>query len=127
MGTSNVRKSISEGLKAESSVSKKTEAAGPRTLIAMPSYPCLKSLQESCLLNIVRHMDTTWCKDFLAHQSQLNKIQCRFVLGPFDDLPPKLVHEIWMKMLETRTLKKHHVYLLLSPFFVNLSLKGLHD
>ncbi len=56
-------------------------------------------------------MDGFWCRG-LDKQSNF-----RFVVGPFDDIPVKLVQEIFGQLKERKQLRKHHVQLLLSTFF----------
>lgn len=55
-----------------------------------------------------------WCKHFLQHYH--GTAHFRYVLGPFDDLPPVLIQELWVFLKTRRLLRRHHPYLLLSPY-----------
>ena len=52
----------------------------------MPRFEPIKSLAESCLLNVTRHIDSVWCKHYLdAYKSDArNGRFFHFVVGPFD-------------------------------------------
>ena len=77
----------------------------------MPRRPSVASLKQSCIRSVLKNMDGFWCRG-LDKQSNF-----RFVVGPFDDIPVKLVQEIFGQLKERKQLRKHHVQLLLSTFF----------
>ena len=47
-----------------------------------------------------------------------------YVLGPFDELPPNLIHDIWLCLKTRKLLRRHHGFLLISPFFSKLDLSN---
>ena len=55
-----------------------------------------------------------WCREFL--QRYYGTAHFLLVLGPFDCLPHGLVQEIWDFLRARRLLRKHHLYLLVSPY-----------
>ena len=55
----------------------------------MPHFKSPSSLKWTCFTNIVKHIDTYWCADYLEHfhdNRDDNKIRVMYVVGPFDDL-----------------------------------------
>ena len=44
--------------------------------------------------------------------------------GPFDQLPPSLIHDVLVTLKEMKLLRKHHCYLLISPYLKSLNLSG---
>lgn len=87
----------------------------------MPRHAPAKSLKHQCIDNVIKHIDSVWCKDFLA--TMFNQSHWLHILGPFDNIPAKLCHEIFMILRERKLLKKHHVYLLINPHYETLILK----
>ena len=63
--------------------------------------------------------------DFLEKYS--GTIHFMYVLGPFDDLPPNLIHDIWLCLKRRKLLRKHHGYLLISPYLTKLDLSRCED
>ena len=82
-------------------------------------------LKELCLRSITNRIDSYWCKDFLEKYS--GTIHFMYVLGPFDDLPPNLIHDIWLCLKRRKLLRKHHGYLLISPYLTKLDLSHCED
>jgi len=39
-----------------------------------------------------------------------------YVIGPFDQLPSCLIQEIWIYLKQKKMIRKHHIYLLISPY-----------
>lgn len=78
------------------------------------------TLKELCLRSIVSKIDNYWYKDFL--DNYYGSIHFMYLLGPFDDLPPDLIHDIWLCLKTRRLLRKHHGYLLISPYLASLDL-----
>jgi len=78
------------------------------------------SLKSLCLRNISEHLDSLWCKRFLDYYS--GTAHFMYIIGPFDQLPPSLIQEIWVFLKQRKLLRKHHIYLLLSPFTRSLDL-----
>lgn len=79
-----------------------------------------RSLKELCLLNIIAHTDSLWYKDFL--DKYFGTTHFMYILGAFDDLPYKLIHELWLCLKRRRLLRKHHAYILISPYLSELDL-----
>ena len=53
---------------------------------------------------------------------------CRHIsAGPFDDLPPSLIHDVWLALKERKLLRKHHCYLLISPYLKSLNVSHCDD
>ena len=78
------------------------------------------TLKELCLRNVTNKIDSYWCKDFL--DKYYGSTHFMYVLGPFDELPPNLIHDIWLCLKTRKLVKKHHGYLLISPFLTSLDL-----
>ena len=78
------------------------------------------SLKQLCLRSITDNIDSYWYKDFLSQGYYLDNLL--YILGPLDEIPPDLIHEVWLCMKRRKLLKKHHSYLLISPFFSTLDL-----
>ena len=79
-----------------------------------------RSLKELCLINIIAHIDSLWYKDFL--DKYFGTTHFMYILGAFDDLPYKLIHELWLCLKRRRLLRKHHAYILISPYLSELDL-----
>ena len=79
-----------------------------------------RSLKELCLVNIIRNIDSYWYKDFL--DKYFGNTHFMYILGAFDDLPPKLIHDLWLCLKTRKVLRKHHAYILISPYFSELDL-----
>jgi len=88
----------------------------------MPRVPqtASSSLKELCLKSITDKIDSHWCKHFLQYHK--GTTQFFYVLGPFDELPPNLIHDIWLCLKTRKLLRRHHGFLLISPFFSKLDL-----
>ena len=82
-------------------------------------------LKELCLRSITNKIDSYWCRDFLEKYS--GTIHFMYVLGPFDDLSPNLIHDIWLCLKRRKLLRKHHGYLLISPYLTKLDLSHCED
>jgi len=78
------------------------------------------SLKTLCLRNIAEHLDTVWCKRFLDYYS--GTAHFMFIIGPFDQLPPSLIQDLWVHLKQRKLLRKHHIYLLISPYTRSLDL-----
>jgi len=76
------------------------------------------SLKALCLTNIAANLDKLWCRHFL--QRYYGQGHFLYILGPFDDLPPALVALLWGHLKARRMLRKHHLYLLISPYASSL-------
>ena len=103
-----------------------------------------RSFKELCLESIASNIDRLWCREFLEHYHGkahylfvlgrwiLTISSCKSLkfkttliwtfLGPFDDLPPSLIHDVWLALKERKLLRKHHCYLLISPYLRTLNL-----
>jgi len=90
----------------------------------MPRVPqtANSSLKELCLKSITNKIDSHWCKHFLDYYK--GTTQYFYVLGPFDELPPSLIHDIWLCLKRRKLLRRHHGYLLISPFYSTLDLSN---
>ena len=101
-----------------------------------------RSLKELCLQSISSNIDTVWCREFL--EKYHGKAHYLFVLGrrketdwhwvtrnlsagPFDDLPPSLIHDVWTALKQRKFLRKHHCYLLISPYLKTLNLSNCEE
>lgn len=82
----------------------------------------LGTLTQNCLNCICTHMDSLWCKQFI--EELFGKGHYRYVVGPFDDLPATLIHQLFMRLKERKLLRKHHLYLLINPFLKTLDYSG---
>jgi len=80
------------------------------------------SLKYLCLQNIAKFIDSVWCAHFLDHL--FGHGHWLYVLGPFDHIPPSLAHDIFVHLKNKKLLRKHHIYLLLSPFAKKLDFSG---
>jgi len=80
------------------------------------------SLKNLCLHNILANIDRVWCRHYLQRYHGTGHFI--FVLGPFDDLPPSLIQELWLLLKSRKMLRKHHIYLLVSPFAKSIDLSG---
>ena len=96
------------------------------------------SLKNLCLHNIIVNIDRLcekikkiickslslrlWCRHYLQRYHGTGHFI--FVLGPFDDLPPSLIQELWILLKSRKMLRKHHIYLLISPFAKSIDLSG---
>ena len=89
----------------------------------MPRHPKVKCLKAACLNSIATHMDSLWCSHFL--RTMFNQSHWLHVVGPFSTLPAELVHDIYITLKSKRQLKKHHVYLLISPYLQKLDCSKL--
>ena len=76
------------------------------------------SLKALCLANIAANMDKLWCKHFM--QRYYGQGHFLYILGPFDELPPALTGLLWGHLKARRMLRKHHLYLLISPYASSL-------
>jgi len=81
-----------------------------------------KSLQKICIENICKHIDTVWCKHFI--ENYYKKSHYRYVIGPFDELPPSIIQEIFVFLKKKKLLRKHHLYLLISVYSKSLNFSG---
>jgi len=72
------------------------------------------SLKHLCLQSIAKFIDEIWCADFLQHLFGLS--HWLYVVGPFDHIPPSLAHTIFVHLKNHKLLRKHHIYLLISPY-----------
>ena len=63
-----------------------------------------------------------WCRQYLQRYHGTGHFL--YVLGPFDDLPPSLIQELWILLKSRKMLRKHHVFLLVSPFAKSIDLSG---
>jgi hypothetical protein len=75
-----------------------------------PDHP--KALRTMALANIVKNADSVWCAQFIREMSHKHML---FVEGPFDNLTPEDCHTILDMLADRKVLKKHHIYLLVSP------------
>ena len=80
-----------------------------------------RSLKELCLLNIIHNIETLWYKDFLDKNFN-NNTHFLYLLGPFDDLPHKLIQDLWLCLKRKRFIRRHHAYILISPYLSELDL-----
>ena len=78
------------------------------------------TLKQLCLNSIADKMDSYWCRDFL--EKYYGHTHFVYVIGPFDELPPNLIHDIWLCLKTRKLLRKHHSYLLVSPYAGSLDL-----
>lgn len=87
----------------------------------MPKIKTPSKLENVCYESIVSHMDVYWAADYL---SKIDDIQTNplYLLGPFDDTPPKFLERILHDLLSQNKLRKHHLDLLLLPSVKWLSL-----
>jgi len=77
-------------------------------------------LKSLCLRSICEHLDSLWCKRFLDYYS--GSAHYMFIIGPFDQLPPSLIQDIWVYLKQRKLIRKHHIYLLISPYTRSLDL-----
>eukprot|EP00092_Neocalanus_flemingeri_P039677 GFUD01043209.1.p1 GENE.GFUD01043209.1~~GFUD01043209.1.p1 ORF type:complete len:508 (-),score=130.51 GFUD01043209.1:39-1562(-) len=78
------------------------------------------SLKTLCLRNISEHLDSLWCRRFLDYY--YGSAHFMYIIGPFDQLPPSLIQDLWVHLKQRKLLRKHHVYLLISPYTLALDL-----
>jgi len=84
-----------------------------------------RSLKVLCLHSVAENLDSLWCKHFLDFY--FGNGHFIYVIGPFDQLPPSLIHDIWVFMKKRKLVRKHHAYLLLSPFAKSVDLSYLEN
>jgi len=72
------------------------------------------TLKKLCLASISLNLDTLWCRRFLDHYA--GTAHFMYVIGPFDQLPSCLIQEIWIYLKQRKMIRKHHIYLLISPY-----------
>ena len=81
------------------------------------------SLKSLCLRSISDNIDKIWSREFLQNYygkthylfvlggplrwDHLNILFIYFPSGPFDDLPPRLIHEVLVTLKERKLLRKH--------------------
>jgi len=87
-----------------------------------PDQAPAASLKSLCLTNIAVHADSLWCRNFLDHY--YGTAHFLYVLGPWDELPAPLLAELWAEMRRRKLLRRHHAYLLISPWARRLDLSG---
>jgi len=78
------------------------------------------TLKELCLASISCHMDSLWCRRFLDYYA--GTAHFMYVIGPFDQLPSSLIQDIWVYLKQRKLLRKHHIYLLVSPYARSMDL-----
>jgi len=78
------------------------------------------SLKCLCLSSISDHLDSVWCRRFLDYYS--GTAHFMYVIGPFDQLPPSLIQELWIYLKRKKLIRKHHIYLLISPYTRSMDL-----
>jgi len=78
------------------------------------------SLKSLCLRNISEHLDSLWCRRFLDYYS--GTAHFIYIIGPFDQLPPSLIQDLWVYLKQRKLIRKHHIYLLISPYTRSLDL-----
>jgi len=86
----------------------------------MPRRSPAKSLKDTCIESIVANMESVWSVAYkkavkASPAGQADK--WIYVLGPFDGLPSSLAHAIFVRLKERKMLRKHHIQLLIGPFF----------
>jgi len=77
-------------------------------------------MKSLCLRSISENMDSLWCRRFLDYYS--GNAHYMYVIGPFDQLPPSLIQDLWVYLKQKKLLRKHHIYLLISPYTRTLDL-----
>jgi len=71
-------------------------------------------LKELCLASIAVNLDNLWCRRFLDYYA--GTAHFMYTIGPFDQLPSCLIQDIWVYLKQRKMLRKHHIYLLISPY-----------
>lgn len=67
-------------------------------------------------------MDKVWCRDYLSlYHGQAHYM---YFISPLDNLPPNLIQDVWLLLKARRMIRKHHVYLLISPFSRSMDLSS---
>ncbi len=80
----------------------------------MPRHRPPPSLKEAATANVLRHMDSLWCRHFLETLYPQRTVW-EHVVGPFDSLPASLASDILRRLKDQKRLRRHHINLLVSP------------
>lgn len=87
----------------------------------MPSFKAIQPLLNICLENVTQNMDSLWCKHYMDHYGEDRKFY-RYVLGPFESIPSKLLVLILQSLKEENRLRRHYLELLITPQLEHLDL-----
>ena len=90
----------------------------------MPKHPPPKTLKNLAFENIIRHMDSVWTSQYVKDWGNTHLL---YVEGPFDCLTPSDCHWILSELAMRRILKRHHIYLLINPYWKILNLSDFRD
>ncbi len=90
----------------------------------MPRHALPKSLKNVAFDCIIKNIDNFWGARYLEDWGDKH---LAFVEGPFDCLRPVDCHWILSELAMRRILKRHHIYLLISPFMKILNLSDFRD
>jgi hypothetical protein len=80
------------------------------------------SLKYLSLVSIGNFIDKIWCQHFIKYM--FGQSYWRYIIGPFDSIPPGLTHDIFLHLKERKLLRKHHIFLLISPYAKQLDFSG---
>ena len=90
----------------------------------MPKHASPKSLKKIAFEDILKHINDIWSSKYLEDWKDKHLL---YVEGPFDCLTPEDSHMILQELAMRRILKRHHIYLLVSPWLKVLNLSEIKD
>lgn len=90
----------------------------------MPKHPPAKSLKSIAFESIIRNIDNVWTSKYVKDWGDKHLL---YVEGPFDCLTPGDCHSILTELAARKILKRHHIYLLVNPYFQALNLSEFRD
>ena len=88
----------------------------------MPLHQPPKCLKDLALENIAKNIEF-WCYKYKRDFPNGTP----FVVGPFDCITPEDCQNIINDLAAKKVLKKHHIYLLVNPYFRHLNLNAVKD
>ncbi|XP_071519926.1 uncharacterized protein [Panulirus ornatus] len=85
------------------------------------------NLKEQCVRNVIKNIDSYWCRDYVKNWLEMSK-NLMYVMGPFEGLPSSIIELMVENLSKSGKLRKHHLHLLLLHHLERLVLiRGTSD